>query len=103
MGQQRRLSCARLELSPRFQAQYVGDLCTAMAGHPCQSCGSALESTKAVEVGNIFQLGTFYSEAMGCYFTDECGKEQPVIMGSYGIGLGRWQPALPNSTMIQTA
>jgi prolyl-tRNA synthetase len=44
---------------------------------------------KAVEVGNIFTLGTKYSEPLGLYFTDEKGEKKPVIMGSYGIGLGR--------------
>ncbi len=72
-----------------FTAQRQGNLCAATAGHPCPRCGEALKSTKAVEVGNIFQLGTFYSETMGCWFTDESGRQQPVIMGSYGIGVGR--------------
>ncbi len=72
-----------------FKAHYVGDLSTAAAGCLCHDCGSVLHSYRAVEVGNIFQLGTFYSEAMGCYFKDESGNQQPVIMGSYGIGVGR--------------
>ncbi|WGK68977.1 proline--tRNA ligase [Candidatus Haliotispira prima] len=72
-----------------FEAQQVGDICAAAAEHPCPNCGKKMESTKAVEVGNIFQLGTFYSEAMDCYFTDESGQEKPIIMGSYGIGVGR--------------
>ena len=42
-----------------------------------------------VEVGNIFKLGTWYSEAMGCMFLDREGQSRPVIMGSYGIGVGR--------------
>ena len=48
-----------------------------------------LVEKKSIEVGNIFPLGTKYSEAMGLFYKDENGKEQPVIMGSYGIGLGR--------------
>lgn len=48
-----------------------------------------LVEKKAIEVGNIFPLGTKYSEALGLYFTDEKGEKKPVIMGSYGIGLGR--------------
>lgn len=48
-----------------------------------------LEEAKAIEVGNIFKLGTRYSEALGLFFTDKDGKKQPVIMGSYGIGPGR--------------
>ena len=48
-----------------------------------------ISEEKAVEVGNIFTLGTKYSEPLGLYFTDENGDKKPVIMGSYGIGLGR--------------
>jgi len=48
-----------------------------------------LREEKAIEVGNIFSLGTKFSEALGLYFTDEKGEKVPVIMGSYGIGLGR--------------
>ena len=72
-----------------FTATKVADLCAAAAGHPCPHCGGALESTRAVEVGNIFQLGSFYSEALGCYFLDQSGNTKPVLMGSYGIGVGR--------------
>jgi prolyl-tRNA synthetase len=49
----------------------------------------SLEEAKSVEIGNIFSLGTRFSEALGLTFKDENGIEQPVIMGSYGIGLGR--------------
>lgn len=48
-----------------------------------------LEEKKAIEVGNIFKLGTKFSEAEGLYFTDSDGSKKPVIMGSYGIGVGR--------------
>ena len=72
-----------------FTALQVADLCAAAAGQPCPQCGSDLESTRAVEVGNIFQLGSFYSEALGCYFSDQSGNAKPVLMGSYGIGVGR--------------
>src|SRR3989344_7142227 len=50
---------------------------------------SELTEEKAIEVGNIFPLGTRFSDALGLTFKDEQGKEQPVIMGSYGIGPGR--------------
>lgn len=50
---------------------------------------SELEEVKAIEVGNIFKLGTKYSEPLGLTFTDEQGKAHPVVMGSYGIGVGR--------------
>src|SRR3989338_8985152 len=48
-----------------------------------------LVEKKSIEVGNIFDQGTKYSEALGLYFTDEDGNKKPVIMGAYGIGLGR--------------
>ncbi|GMQ95396.1 MAG: proline--tRNA ligase [Patescibacteria group bacterium] len=50
---------------------------------------SALEEAKSIEVGNIFPLGTKYSEALGLHYLDEDGGRRPVVMGSYGIGLGR--------------
>jgi prolyl-tRNA synthetase len=48
----------------------------------------------AIEVGHIFKLGTKYSEAMGCKYLDQDGKEKPCIMGSYGIGLNRTMQAI---------
>ena len=67
----------------------VADIASAQGGYRCPECGAPLNSSKGVEVGNIFQLGTRYSEAMNCYFQDENGQRKPVIMGSYGIGIGR--------------
>lgn len=59
-------------------------------GRRCPVCGSdALEETKAIEVGNIFKLGTKYSEPFGLTYTDKEGNSHPVIMGCYGIGLQR--------------
>ncbi len=72
-----------------FTASIVTDIAAAEAGHPCPECGKPLEAHRGVELGNIFKLGTRYSETMGCYFLDEEGKRKPVIMGSYGIGVGR--------------
>jgi prolyl-tRNA synthetase len=48
-----------------------------------------MQAVRGVEVGNIFKLGTKYSEAMGAYYLDEKGDNQPIVMGSYGIGSGR--------------
>ena len=72
-----------------FTAHTVTDIAAAEAGHPCPECGNPLESHRGVELGNIFKLGTRYSQSMDCYFLDEDGKRKPVIMGSYGIGVGR--------------
>lgn len=72
-----------------FEASIVADIVTAEDGYLCPNCGSPMRSARGVEVGNIFKLGTFYSDGLGATFLDENGKEQPVIMGSYGIGSGR--------------
>ncbi|OQY37658.1 MAG: hypothetical protein B6229_08065 [Spirochaetaceae bacterium 4572_7] len=55
----------------------------------CSTCGADLNFSRGVEVGNIFKLGTKYSASVGATFNDIDGKEKPVIMGSYGIGVGR--------------
>ncbi|MCX6364225.1 MAG: His/Gly/Thr/Pro-type tRNA ligase C-terminal domain-containing protein, partial [Actinobacteria bacterium] len=65
------------------------DLRRAAPGDPCPQCLGDLEGARVIEVGNIFQLGTKYSEPMGATFLDVDGKEQPIVMGSYGIGLAR--------------
>lgn len=56
---------------------------------PCPRCGGRIEIKKGIEVGHIFKLGTKYSEIMGATFLDANGKEKPIIMGCYGIGVGR--------------
>ncbi len=79
-------------LNTNFGVDYnglVADIASAADGYRCPTCGKPLSASKGVEVGNIFQLGTRYSEAMGCYYQDENGQRKPVIMGSYGIGIGR--------------
>lgn len=65
------------------------DLREVKAGEGCPSCDGELEVYKAIEVGHIFKLGTMYSKALGATVLDENGKARPIIMGSYGIGLGR--------------
>jgi len=55
----------------------------------CPKCSSKISEKKAIEVGNIFNNGTKYSEALGLEFTDEKGNKKPVVMGAYGIGLSR--------------
>jgi prolyl-tRNA synthetase len=64
-------------------------IATAVEGDPCPNCGSSLAIRRAIEVANIFQLRTKYSEALDAYFTDAKGERKPLIMGSYGIGIGR--------------
>ena len=72
-----------------FSANLITDISCANEGCGCPNCGSALSASRGVEVGNIFQLGTKYSDAMGCTYLNREGKPKPVYMGSYGIGIGR--------------
>lgn len=65
------------------------DFRTVLDGEPCIHGGHPLRIVNAIEVGHIFKLGTKYSKALNAVFLDEHGKEQPIIMGSYGIGLER--------------
>ncbi len=71
-----------------FEARFA-DLHTVTAGEACGQCGRPLAVEKVIEIGNIFKLGTKYSEALGAMYLDESGKEQPIVMGSYGIGPAR--------------
>jgi prolyl-tRNA synthetase len=72
-----------------YRADLVADIAAAFDGAACPECGAPMRANRGVEVGNIFALGTRYSDAMGCTFLDEDGSTKPVIMGSYGIGVGR--------------
>ncbi|NJM41140.1 MAG: proline--tRNA ligase [Anaerolineae bacterium] len=80
-------------LHTRYGRDYEADLCADIAaaydGAPCDFCGEPLKQVRGVEVGNIFQLGTRYAEALGARYTDERGQPQPIVMGSYGIGVTR--------------
>ncbi len=72
-----------------FTANIVADIAKAGAGEGCPKCQGKLLSTRGIEVGHIFKLGTFLSQKLGAYFTDPDGDSHPVVMGCYGIGLGR--------------
>ena len=72
-----------------FEADIVADIASAGVGSLCPECGSAMRAERGVEVGNIFKLGTRYSGAFGVSFLDGDGRRKPVVMGCYGIGLGR--------------
>ena len=68
----------------------IGDIRTVEAGDPCPKCDNGLlEIKRGIEVGHIFILGTKYSSALKANFLDAKGKEHPMIMGCYGIGVGR--------------
>ena len=72
----------------------VADIATVREGDPCPVTGEPLQMKRGIEVGNIFQLGTKYSAPMKCEYLDKEGKSHPMIMGCYGIGIGRTMAAL---------
>jgi prolyl-tRNA synthetase len=71
-----------------FECRFA-DLHIALAGEGCVQCGAPLVIERVIEVGNIFKLGTRFSEALGASYLDEAGQQKPVVMGSYGIGPAR--------------
>jgi prolyl-tRNA synthetase len=77
-----------------FEVAEWADLVLAQAGDGCPVCGGTLEHARGIEVSQVFQLGTKYSESMGATFTDEDGNEQPFIMGCYGVGVSRTMAAV---------
>lgn len=77
-----------------FEATAVSDFRNIVPGDKCPVCGGTIETCQGIEVGHIFKLGTKYSDALGCTFLDENGKEQVAIMGCYGIGVSRCMAAI---------
>jgi prolyl-tRNA synthetase len=65
------------------------DLQVALPGEGCPACGKPLRIERVIEIGNIFKLGTTYSVGLGATYLDERGQQQPIVMGSYGIGPAR--------------
>ena len=72
-----------------FEVDLTGDLRNIQKGDKCPRCGGDITLRRGIEVGHVFKLGTRYSDAMKAGFLDENGKEQPFIMGCYGIGISR--------------
>ncbi len=72
-----------------FKADLVADIDNAREGDACPDCGQPLILRNGIEVGNIFKLGTRYTEALGATYLGEDGQAHQIVMGSYGIGLGR--------------
>ena len=72
-----------------FEVDLLADIALAQPGQLCSQCGGTLESTRGVEVGHIFKLGTFFSETLGANYLDAEGRNLPITMGCYGIGVGR--------------
>ena len=76
-----------------FDPDSVANVRLAAAGDPCPACGEAMIVKRGIEVGHIFKLGTKYSQSMDCRFQDADGNEQPMIVGCYGLGVGRTMAA----------
>ena len=72
-----------------FKIDLMADIAIARPGDDCPKCNGKLQSSHGIEVGHVFKLGIFYSDKMGASFLDQNGKSHPIIMGTYGIGLGR--------------
>jgi len=80
-----------------FGVTLLADVAQAQAGHLCPHCNGVLAAGSAIELGHCFKLGTRYSEAVGATYLDPQGRERPIVMGSYGIGVGRLM-----ATVIET-
>ena len=79
-----------VNLDKDYKVNEFADIRVTVDGDPCRGCdGGMLKSTRGIEVGHVFKLGTKYSEAMSANFVDEDGRQKPFIMGCYGIGIGR--------------
>ena len=76
-----------------FTVDEWADLVTVVSGDPCPHCGAPIAKARGIEAGQVFKLHTKYSAAMKCTYLDENGKEQPMVMGCYGIGVGRTMAA----------
>lgn len=78
-----------VNLTRDFEVTAFADLRLIEAGDPCPRCSEPLLGARGIEVGQVFKLGTKYSKALGATFLQESGEETPLIMGCYGIGVGR--------------
>ena len=76
-----------------FEVDLMADIALAQAGRGCPVCGNELTSMRGIEVGHVFKLGTIFSEKLGAFYIGADGASHPVVMGCYGIGLGRLMAA----------
>lgn len=88
-GNEKDIHLEGVNLERDFQVKEFADLRNAAEGDSCPHCGGNYSNTRGIEVGHIFKLGTKYSEAMKATFLDADGKANDIIMGCYGIGIGR--------------
>ncbi|PLX91781.1 MAG: proline--tRNA ligase, partial [Desulfuromonas sp.] len=88
-GNEKDIHLEGVNLERDFQVKQFADLRNAGEGDSCPHCGGRYSNTRGIEVGHIFKLGTKYSQAMKATFLDADGKANDIIMGCYGIGIGR--------------
>ncbi len=72
-----------------YQGDIVTDIKALAEGDPCPVCGAPVKHARGIEVGQVFKLGTKYSQSMGAFYKDESMKDRPIVMGCYGIGITR--------------
>ena len=77
-----------------YEGDIVKDIKVLKEGDPCPVCGAPVRHTRGIEVGQVFKLGTKYSQSMGAFYKDENQKEQLIVMGCYGIGVSRTLAAI---------
>ena len=77
-----------------YEGDIIADIKTLLEGDPCPVCGAPVKHARGIEVGQVFKLGTKYSETMGAYYKDENQEEKPIVMGCYGIGVSRTMAAI---------
>lgn len=88
-GNERDVHVVNVNFGRDIMVEEYADIRSAQAGDSCPRCNNLLSTTRGIEVGHIFKLGTKYSKAMNCSYLDREGRAQPMIMGCYGIGVGR--------------
>lgn len=88
-GNRKDLHLRNVNMKRDFEVDLFGDLRVITSQDSCPRCGKKIEFGRGIEVGHIFKLGTKYSQALKAVFLNRQGKEAPIIMGCYGIGVGR--------------
>ena len=88
-GNRQDLHLRNVNMERDFHVNLFGDLRMITPEDSCPRCGASIRFGRGIEVGHVFKLGTKYSNAMGAVFLDEDGIEKPIVMGCYGIGVGR--------------
>jgi len=83
-----------INMEKDFKPSGITDIRNIMQGDKCSKCNGTIKIAHGIEVGHIFKLGTKYSNALNCIYLDENGKEKPMVMGCYGIGINRTMAAI---------